>query len=66
MFLFAIFCKIGALECKTYWFHVELFFITIFDQSFKVDHELNESANHLAKNSEKKTRKKVSSKTADT
>ena len=22
IFLFAVFCKIGALECNTYWFHV--------------------------------------------
>ena len=37
IFLFAVFCKIGALECNVHWFHVKLIFIVIFSQSFKVD-----------------------------
>ena len=36
-FFFAFFCKIGALERNTYWFHVLLIFVVIFDQSFKLD-----------------------------
>ena len=37
MLLFAVFCKIGALERNAYWFQVELIFIVIFGQSFKFD-----------------------------
>ena len=37
MFLFAVFCKIGALERNAYWFNVKLIFIVIFGQSFKSD-----------------------------
>ena len=37
MFLFADFCKIGALERNAYWFYVKLIFIVIFGQSFKLD-----------------------------
>ena len=37
MFLFPVFCKIGALERNAYWFHVKLIFIVIFGQSFKLD-----------------------------
>ena len=37
MLLFAVFCKIGALERNAYWFHVKLIFTVIFDQSFKLD-----------------------------
>ena len=37
MVIFAIFCKIGALERSTYWLHVKLIFIVIFSQSFKLD-----------------------------
>ena len=36
MFLFAVFCKIGALERNAYWFNVKLIFIVIFGQSFKL------------------------------
>ena len=54
MFLFAVSCKIGALERNAYWFYVSLIFIVIFGQSFTLDVTTNESANHLAKNSEKK------------
>ena len=37
MLLFAVFCKIGALERNAYWFHVKLVFIVIFGQSFKLE-----------------------------
>ena len=37
MIIFAVFCKIGALERNAYWFHVKLIFIVIFSQSFKSD-----------------------------
>ena len=37
MFLFVVFCKMGALERNAYWFHVKLIFIIIFSQSFKLD-----------------------------
>ena len=37
MFLFAFSCKMGALERNAYWFHVQLIFIVIFGQSFKLD-----------------------------
>ena len=37
MIIFAVFCKIGALERNTYWFHVKIIFIVIFGQSFKSD-----------------------------
>ena len=37
MFIFAVFCKIGALERNAYWFHVKLIFTVIFGQSFKLD-----------------------------
>ena len=37
MVIFTVFCKIGALESNTYWFHVKLIFIAIFGQSFKSD-----------------------------
>ena len=36
MFLFAEFCKIGALERNAYWFNVKLIFIVILGQSFKL------------------------------
>ena len=36
MFLFAASCKIGTLECNTYWVKTELIFI-IFGQWFKLD-----------------------------
>ena len=38
MYLFAVFCKIGALERNFYWFDVQLiYFIITFGQSFKLD-----------------------------
>ena len=37
MFLFADFCKIGALERNAYWFYVKLIFIVILGQLFKLD-----------------------------
>ena len=37
MFLFTVFCKIGALERNAYWFHVQLLYIVIFGQSLKLD-----------------------------
>ena len=36
MFLFSVFCKIGALVYNAYWFHIKLIFI-VFGQSFKLD-----------------------------
>ena len=37
MFPLAVYCKIGALKRNVYWFHVELVFIVIFGQYFKLD-----------------------------
>ena len=37
MFLFAVFCKTGALESNAYWFHVKLIVIALFGHSFKLD-----------------------------
>ena len=38
MFPFAVSCKIGTIgKRNVYWFHVELVFIVIFGQYFKLD-----------------------------
>ena len=58
MFLFTVFCKIGALEHNA----LLLFLANHLNQTS----ELNESANHLAKNPEKKKRKKMLTKIAET
>ena len=37
MVIFAVFCKIGALDRNAYGFRVKLIFIVVFGQSFKFD-----------------------------